>query len=232
MNQSPSYQRALKWAALLIAGILGVGAALDALSNAIALVTLPVAVYATVVIVPAWLLTELVAAFVGIPWNTQGNTPIRVRALGPRVRLGIVGALTILWLPQLNLFLPSEVNIPNLQVELRNKTTSELTISRRGEFVLWLPTALYDGAPRIGGKMNIAPLRQARDDSGDFKVAAGSAVRCSVTFLNPKRFARMLDGEETDGSLVVQTATGIRISPNFAFSRGVLGQKYLEWVIE
>ena len=97
---------------------------------------------------------------------------------------------------------------------------------------MWLPTALYDGAPRIGGKMTITPLRTTVASGSDFKVTAGSSVRCSVMFLNPKRFVGMLDGEEADGSLVIQTTTGARISPNFTFSRNVISKQYLAWTIE
>jgi len=216
----------------VLVGALAVGAALDALGNSISLVSLRVAVYSTAVIVPVWLLTELAAAVVGISWGAQGGSRILLRSLGPRIRLGIVGALALLWLPQLGRLLPSDPSIPNLQVELRNRTMSELEVATRGEFVLWLPTALYDGAPRIGGKMTIVPLPKTADIGSDFKVASGSSVRCSVTFLNPKRFVGMLEGEEADGSLVIQTSGGTRISPNFPFSFTVVGKEYLEWVIE
>lgn len=216
----------------MLAGALAVGAALDALGNSINLISLRVAIYATVVIVPAWLLTELTAAIFGISWGTKGNSRIKVRSLGPRIRLGIIGVVTLLWIPQLGRLLPSETNMPNLQVELRNRTATDLNISTRGEFVLWLPTGLYEGAPRIGGKMTITPLPRTSDIDSDFIIAAGSSVRCSVKFLNPKRFVGMLEGEETDGSLVIQTSNGTRISPNFAFSPSVVGKQYLEWVIE
>jgi hypothetical protein len=232
VGHTPLYQRVLKWFGLVLAGALAVGAALSALHNSISLVSLSAAIYATVIILPAWLLTELTAAFFGIPWGAQGSSRIKLRSLGPRIRLGIVGVLTLLWLPQLGRLTPSEVSVPNLQVELRNRTASDLNISTRGEFVLWLPTALYDGAPRIGGKMTIAPLSSAVDSGSEFKVGPGSNVRCSVTFLNPKRFVGMLEDEDTDGSLVIQTSMGTRISPNFAFSPAVVGKQYLEWVIE
>jgi hypothetical protein len=42
----------------------------------------------------------------------------------------------------------------------------------------------------------------------------------------------LLEGEEADGSVVIQTSTGARISPNFAFSSTVIGEKYLELTIE
>jgi hypothetical protein len=93
----PPFQRALKWASFLLAGALAVGAALDAVSNAISLVSLSVAIFITATIVAAWLVVETAAAIFGIPWGGGA----RVRSLGPRVRLGLVGVLALLWLPQL-----------------------------------------------------------------------------------------------------------------------------------
>lgn len=232
MSHTPLYQRALKWVGLVLAGGLAFGAALDALGNSISLVSLPVAIYATAVMVPAWLIAEFAAMFYGIPWRTQDGSRINIRKLGPRIRLAIFGVLILLWLPQLGRLMPSEVSIPNLQVELRNRTTSDLNISTRGEFVLWLPTALYDGAPRVGGKMTIGPLRSLADSGSHFKVATASSVRCSVRFLNPKRFSGMFESEESDAALIIKTSIGTRISPNFAFSPTVIGNRYLEWVIE
>ena len=232
MDNRPSHQRIFKWAGLVLVGALSAGAALDALGNSISLISLPAAVYSTAVIVPVWLLTELTAAFVGITWSAASGSRVILRSLGPRVRLGIVGTLALLWLPQLGRLLPTDVRIPNLQVELRNQTSSELNIATRGEFVLWLPSALYDGSPRIGGKATIVPLNSAAGVGGNFTVAPGQSVRCSVTFLNPRRFIDMLEGEEADGSVVIQTSQGSRISPNFAFSATVIGKKYLDWPIE
>ncbi len=228
MDISPPFQRALKWAGFLLAGALAVGAALDAVSNAISLVSLSVAIFSTAIIVAAWLLVETAAALFGISWSGGA----RIRSLGPRVRLGTVGVLSLLWLPQLGKLSPPEPSIPDLQVELRNPTESTVSISTRGQFVLWLPTALYDGAPRVGGRVTITPLRAKADSDGEFNVPAGASVRCSVAFLNPKRFLAAFEGQEADASLVLQTSRGTRISPNFVFSRGVVGEQQLVFSIE
>jgi len=225
-------QRNVKLLGFAIGGLLCLGAFLDSISNSITLVTPRVAIYATSAIVPIWLLAELFAKLIGIPWGGQPGARPRIRSLGPALRFGLVGALTLLWLPQVGLLMPQDDAIPNLQVEIRNPTDKAITVATRGEFVLWLPTALYDGIPRMGGKLQLIPL--GSDDPGvvEFSVGPKASVRCVARFLDPKRFAPRLDAADADASLVIPTSMGTRISPNFPFTRDTVGKRYVEWDLE
>lgn len=232
MNSRPLIQRLLKWGAFVLAGVLCLGALLDSITNTITLVTLSAAIATTSVVVPLWLLTELVVRLFGIPWGGNPGARPRIRTLGPGVRFGLVGMLALLWLPQLERLLPRDDTLPTLQVEIRNPTTNDIVVATRGEFVLWLPTALYDGIPRVGGRLALVPMQRDDREAIEFVVPAKSSVRCIAEFLNEKRFLAILNSGDADFSLVAQTSLGTRISGNFPFTRAIVGQKYIEWVLE
>jgi hypothetical protein len=229
---SPPIQRALKWLGFTLGGLLCLGAFLDSISNSISLVTLRAAIYATSAIVPTWLLAELFAKLIGIPWGGQPGSRPRIRSLGPALRFGLVGVLSLLWLPQVGLLILQEDTIPTLQVEVHNPTDNIITVATRGEFVLWLPTALYDGIPRIGGKLQLLPIQSADPGLVEFTIGPRASVRCVATFLDPKRFVPRLNAADADASLVIPTSVGIRISPNFPFTRDTVGKRYVEWSLE
>lgn len=229
---SPTIQRSLKWLGFALGGVLCLGAFLDAISNSITLVNLRVAIYSTAIIVPVWLLAELFARLIGIPWRGQTGDRLRVRSVGPAFRLGLVGVLSLLWLPQIGLLLQQEDAIPVLEVVLHNPTENAIKVATRGEFVLWMPTALYDGIPRLGGRLQLMPLASGATGAVEFSVGAKASLRCVATFLDPKRFLPRLEAADADASLVIGTSVGTRISPIFAFSRDTVGKRYLAWSLD
>ena len=50
---------------------------------------------------------------------------------------------------------PPKAVVRNIQVRVTNPRKTDAAISSRGDLVLWLPDALYDGAPRVGGRYEI-----------------------------------------------------------------------------
>lgn len=83
----------------LASGYLVLGAFMDAVSNVQALVNPLAALIGTGIIGVPWLVTELAAHSRGIHWTSVQGHPLRIRRLGPQIRLGLLGMILLLWTP-------------------------------------------------------------------------------------------------------------------------------------
>jgi hypothetical protein len=99
MNR-PTHQRLLLAGFWILAGAVALGGLLDAISNAIALVTPLRATVGSFSVLTIWLTIEYYARKKGIAWSSSGEA-VRIRRLGWAVRFGIFGVLALLWLPAL-----------------------------------------------------------------------------------------------------------------------------------
>jgi hypothetical protein len=81
--------------------MLALGELLNALNNAISMVTRRVAVTGSVVLVGCWVATELILKRYSPPWRGADGTEQRIRKLGVQPRLFLIGILMLLWFPAL-----------------------------------------------------------------------------------------------------------------------------------
>lgn len=225
---APYHQRLLRWGAFLLAGFISLGALLDAISNAVILVPPRLTYVASAVLVVSWLLTEITARLFGIDWLSRGDMA-RVKSLGPQLRFGLFGVLILLWIPRLGDLPVREAPMPYVQVNLVNSGSADVSVARRGEFVLWLPTAMYDGAPRVGGRFAFVTGNPGTYEDAPIVLKKGTAKSVAVKLLGAERFLGYLEREDTDLTLMVGTDKGISISDEITFSRGALESRYLEW---
>lgn len=84
----------------IVGGMLMLGSLLDAVSNALALITIPIAVLGTAVIAVGAISIEFVCRKRGISWRSGGST-LTIRRLGSKWWLSVGGAIVLLWLPTL-----------------------------------------------------------------------------------------------------------------------------------
>jgi hypothetical protein len=100
-HKTPIYQKAfhlLKWPIL---GVLALGGFLDAISNSIALITPHVTYIATLILVLGWLGLEIFIKKRAIKWQNKDGSIIQIHSLGYQIRLWLVGAIVLLWVPMM-----------------------------------------------------------------------------------------------------------------------------------
>lgn len=228
----PLHQKLVKWIFFILVGVASAGTLLDAISNAVSLVSPSFTYIGSAILATLWLLTELAAILFGIPWVTGGSRKVRFKSLGPKLRLGLLGVLILLWIPRLG-DIPTSRNesIPAVNITFVNQTEGDLHIDRRGEFVLWLPTALYDGAPRVGGRFSLALAGETGYLDSPIIIPAKASAQVKAELLGQQQFIRFLERGDTDLTLMARTSSGISSSPTIPFSRAALNSRYIEWQI-
>jgi len=97
----PWYQQIVVAAGKALAGLLFVGAVLDALSNAINLITLSVTYAGSIILVLLLVPLQIQLKRRPLPWTTSGGHQIRISKLGATPVLFIIGAILLLWFPRL-----------------------------------------------------------------------------------------------------------------------------------
>jgi hypothetical protein len=110
MNKSRSpLQRFLYSLGAVITGFLLLGALLDSIANALAVVSWPITLGGTAALIFGFALVQLVLRKRGLVWTIAGKQHT-VRGLGPAVIGGVVGMFILLWVPPLwRLATPSSV---------------------------------------------------------------------------------------------------------------------------
>lgn len=98
MKKRPFHQKLIIWLTWTLGGISALGVFLDAISNAIALVNLRVALLSTILIAIGWGIVEVRLSRSPIPWVIQGKE-YKIPKLGGQIRLGIVGMILLIWVP-------------------------------------------------------------------------------------------------------------------------------------
>ena len=219
----------VKWAVWVLAGGLALGALLDSISNAISLVS-PAATYVTTAVaVTLWFFLESTARLFGIPWLSRDRQSIRIKRLGNEVRFGMAGALLLLWVPRLGDIPRRSNQIPFVTILLENPTDSTIAVARRGELVVWLPNALYDGAPRIGGAFTFAVDGERGYVDSAIVVGPHSRRLVKANVHNQRYLYMFMEREDTELSLDVHTSTGLTFSPNVPFTAAALSSRYIRW---
>jgi tetratricopeptide (TPR) repeat protein len=98
---TPAHQRLLTLLAYLSIGFIALGSLLDAINNAVTLISPTTTLTASALLIASWLLAEFLLRRLPLRWLTKGGKEIRIRRLGVKPRLIVVGALALLWIPRL-----------------------------------------------------------------------------------------------------------------------------------
>jgi hypothetical protein len=109
----PFHQNLIKWAAYLFGGIFFLGTVLDAISNSITLITPRRALVYTFVILLIWGAIEFAIRKKLISWVVSEGQKISISSLGISYRLGFVGMVLLLWIPQTCNEIPREISDMN-----------------------------------------------------------------------------------------------------------------------
>ena len=101
-SKKPFFQGLIVWTVAIMAGLTFLGAVLDAVSNALSLITPMVTYTGTAVIVSGWLVAQLLLKRYPLHWKTTDGTLIYVKHIGFAESLPLVGMVMLLWIPLIN----------------------------------------------------------------------------------------------------------------------------------
>jgi hypothetical protein len=79
---------------------------------------------------------------------------------------------------------PPRAFVPDVVAKIGNSGKPDVSIDSRCDFVVWLPSATYDGAPRIPGKCDLMPLSIQLLHDGVIDIKAGQKTTLRVKILN------------------------------------------------
>lgn len=101
MSNGREIQRVIKIGSWGLAGIIAVGAVLDALSNAIAIVTRAVSIFGSLGLVAIWCIAQVWLRLRPLSWRAIGGSDIKLRSLGAGTTAAFLGAIALLWFPRI-----------------------------------------------------------------------------------------------------------------------------------
>ncbi len=96
----PPYQTHWRRGASLIGGVLALGTLLDAIANALSIVTPLITVVGTLLLSAIWLFAEVILRFFRPRWSLPGGQISRLTRLGLQPRWMIAGSILLLWVPR------------------------------------------------------------------------------------------------------------------------------------
>lgn len=228
--RKPWYQHLIVIAAGLFAAFIFTGALLDSAGNALSLVPPRVALTLTTLLIGGALVLHPVLRKWPLRWVTRSGTVADLSGIGPRPIGALAGIVLLLWIPVLSALLrnaSTDAPLPLIEVRLSNPGTEPVAVFKRAECVLWLPSGVDDGLPRINAKCQL--VTRPPTVSHAIVVQAGHRVRVWATFTNQARFRHLYDGGEADLTLIVRDGNGaVHTSGEVPFTASDLGRYFLE----
>lgn len=105
----PIYQRIIKGSLFVLLGVLALGNLLDAIGNAVSIITPIVTYVSTIILLLVWVVIELLTKFKRVPWLLKDQR-INVTGIGVKIRLSLLGIVLLLWVPRVvDLYRPQQV---------------------------------------------------------------------------------------------------------------------------
>jgi hypothetical protein len=122
---------------------------------------------------------------------------------------------------------PPKAVVPNIQVRVKNPRKTGVAVSYRGDLVLWLPDALYDGAPRVGGRYEIIASDAGLVRPGLVSLPAGRETRLILHLMDQERLYQYLKRGDTDLNFIFRLQDGQSFSSDqLPFTEGAVGKYY------
>jgi hypothetical protein len=117
--------------------------------------------------------------------------------------------------------------VPNIQVRVKNSRKTDAAISYRGDLVLWLPDAMYDGTPRVGGRYEIVASDAGLVRPGLVTLPFGRETRLILHLMDQERLYQYLKRGDTDLNFIFRLEDGRSfLSDQLPFTEGALKKYY------
>lgn len=110
----PIHQRVLSWITGILVGIIAGGSLFDAVNNVKAIITPRMTYTFSTIIITTWILIEVFLKKRSIPWVSKDGQKTKLTRLGSRTRLGLIGAISLLWVPIITDY---NLNPPNSSID-------------------------------------------------------------------------------------------------------------------
>jgi hypothetical protein len=117
--------------------------------------------------------------------------------------------------------------VRNISVRINNPDKNAVSLGYRDELVLWLPSAMADGAPRLGGAYEVVASDGGLVKDGAVPIRAAGQTRLVVKVMNQERLYQYLKRGDTTLTLMFHRPDGsLFFSENLPFTEDALKTFY------
>jgi hypothetical protein len=117
--------------------------------------------------------------------------------------------------------------VRNISVRINNPDKDAVSLNYRDELVLWLPSAMADGAPRVGGAYEVVASDAGLVKNGSVPIRGTGQTRIVVKLMNQERLYQYLKRGDTTLMLMFHRPDGsIFFSDNLPFTEDALKTFY------
>jgi hypothetical protein len=162
-----------------------------------------------------------------VSWSLPTKIGIIVSLIGTMT--GLLSVALYFWdlKPFLERWFSPPPAVRNIAVRIDNPAKTDVSLSYRDELVLWLPTALSDSAPRIGGMYEVVASDAGLVKDGVVPIRAAGETRIVVKVMDQDRLYRFLRRCDTTLTLMFHRPDGsIFFSDNIPFTDEALRKFY------
>lgn len=160
----------------------------------------------------------------------------RWRSWSLPTKLSIVGTIAsvlsiALYFWDLKPFLERRLSPPpvvrNISVRINNPEKSAVSLYYRGELVLWLPSAMSDGAPRVAGAYEVVASEAGLVKDAAVPIKAAGETKIVVKVMDQERLYRYLKRGDTSLTFIFRRPDGsIFFSEDLPFTEDAIKQFY------
>ena len=151
-------------------------------------------------------------------------------------KIGIIGSVAsvlsiALYFWDLKPFLERRLSPPpvvrNISVRINNPERSDVHLYYRGELVLWVPSGMSDGAPRVGGAYEVVASDAGLVKDGAVPIRAVGETNIVVKVMDQERMYRYLKRGDTSLTFIFRRPDGsIFFSEDLPFTEDAIRQFY------
>jgi hypothetical protein len=155
------------------------------------------------------------------------SLPTKISIIGTLASLLSVGLYFWDLKPFLERRLILPPTVPNIVVKISNPDNSQASLNYRDDFVLWLPDATVDGAPRLPGKYEIVASDAGLVKNGVVPVKAPGDTRLILKLMDQERLHQYLIRGNTELMFMFHRTDGsVFFSENLPFTEEAVKKFY------
>lgn len=152
MTAKPWHQRLITYISFVLLGLIAFGGILDAIANTFSIITFNIGIWVSTILIAFWIIIEIWIRRKKPIWISESNIPVRIKKLGLKIRLALIGVLILLWLPIIETYFT------------KSKVTDELTKIEFGQSKDYLNTVF--GVPNYKWQDSIYSFQKHQTNDG------------------------------------------------------------------
>jgi hypothetical protein len=167
----PLHQIAITWIGYIGLGMLALGSIADAVSNALQLFRPVITYVGSAALAGGWLVTLIWLRVHPITWVARGGAEVRLRSLGPRFHLGVVGVGLLLWFPRMVDWEKASTSEQVKPLSEVKSTSPWVRVTDLSDLTVWAVES------SDGSALTVSPSGTVRGTVSDPRLAVFLAVR-------------------------------------------------------